>query len=1008
MQMKKLNRVGFTVAAFTTISLLLYASLHSAKATPPSGIICNYFSMQHPEWPPVPCPPVAGLQTYYLSNTAVVMDDSQVDYAALAEMSATLSALESALAGLELPPGAGEGGGGGGSGGADALGGSTFIGNCTGHLLAPLYQVTNVVLTITGATSGDQYDLFTVTNLNVTNWTYLGRWTNAAATWIITNPPPFESYYTIGCVDDADGEGLPDVYEVLVSHTDPNDPDTDYDGRSDSEELVENTLPLNASSFTPVRLGYFRFNTTNWLGERGQSPLVATNLQLADAWITKAVQVTNTTAVLKYRTVETDGKANINLRSGSVRFWFKPLWNSGTGTGAAGKLIEVGSKGAGTTNDWWSLFFNATGNALNFASQTNNMAEVTNLTAGVSFTSNNWYQLVLTYTNGACVLYTNGVLCATNAGSLPYPGLATRTNGFTIGSDTVSDSQAKGVFEDLETFNYPLNANDVLENFQLTQPPDLIPNLRLWLKADAGVVTNAPGNRVDPWRDQSGNANDARQIDVNTEPLYVSNGVNGKPAIYFPGTNYFSLPNALFTNANAAEIFVVLKVETNLPTTGRGLWYMGANNVYYPNVGGTIVDNFCTGGLNTETPSQSLQEPHIYNVVSRTNEWTSRINGNVHYSRNDAGVQFKSSSIRLGNGAGTSFAGHIAEVLLYTRALTPAERLAVGTYLGQRYNLFTNAPAAPTNLTARAVSTNQVSLTWSNLLSDTNISFTVQRRTASGVYHIIATPQNALSYLDSALAAGTQYYYRVKAANYAGESAYVAETNVTTLTTTTAVPLESLKLWLKADCGHGFGAVNCWVDQTTNNNSAYFNTARASGPPRWNGFNTNGHPVLSFFGTNAFELPAFLASATQAEAFVVVRSFGTTASNWASLWWMSAQSIDSRYPYSSNTVWDNFGRTAGAAQFSSGLSDFTRMHLYNPMSKTNEWSAAFNNGGRYVESGTTPSFPPTYSLLGRGASTVSEFLHGEVSEVLIFNRELTAAERGTVSTNYLNKRFNLW
>jgi hypothetical protein len=45
----------------------------------------------------------------------------------------------------------------------------------------------------------------------------------------------------------------------------------------------------------------------------------------------------------------------------------------------------------------------------------------------------------------------------------------------------------------------------------------------------------------------------------------------------------------------------------------------------------------------------------------------------------------------------TCFAGQIAEVLIYKRALTPAERFDVGTYLNWRYNLVTNAPATPTN-----------------------------------------------------------------------------------------------------------------------------------------------------------------------------------------------------------------------------------------------------------------------------------------------------------------------
>jgi len=87
-------------------------------------------------------------------------------------------------------------------------------------------------------------------------------------------------------------------------------------------------------------------------------------------------------------TVEPDGKANLNLRSGTVRLWFKPWWNSGVGPGVAAKLIEVGSKGGAQTNGWWSLFVNSTGDSLSFASQTNNMAEATNLTAAISFESN--------------------------------------------------------------------------------------------------------------------------------------------------------------------------------------------------------------------------------------------------------------------------------------------------------------------------------------------------------------------------------------------------------------------------------------------------------------------------------------------------------------------------------------------------------------------------------------------------------------------------------------------
>jgi len=70
-------------------------------------------------------------------------------------------------------------------------------------------------------------------------------------------------------------------------------------------------------------------------------------------------------------------------------------------------LIEVGSKGDTTTNGWWSVFADDSGDTLYFVSQTNNAVDVTNLTASVSFTSNRWCQLVLTYTNGAVALREN-------------------------------------------------------------------------------------------------------------------------------------------------------------------------------------------------------------------------------------------------------------------------------------------------------------------------------------------------------------------------------------------------------------------------------------------------------------------------------------------------------------------------------------------------------------------------------------------------------------------------
>ena len=391
---------------------LSFATVFAAE-TMPTGT--GYWSSRFPDGPPLPAN-LHSLPAYELSPGVFLLDDLDFDYEQAAQLENLLNQWEAMSESVPNPPGCCEGRGESGGGGG-AYGGRLFLGDCTGHLLTPVYQVTNLVLSLTGATSGDKYDLFTTTKLNQTHWTYLGRWTNLAANWIISNPPTNESYFVVGCVNDqdilhADGsvavaDGLPDVFEVLVTHTSDRDPDSDYDGNSDGDEVAsEQTDPLNPAHFTPKRLSYFRFNTTSLQGERGQVPMITNQLNWVEAWATKGVQLANSAAQLKYQTVESDGTANINLRSGTMRFWFKPLWNSGSGPGHAARLLEVGQP---NSNGWWTIFFDATGSTLYFASQTNGASAATNLSASVSLVSNNWYQLALTFTNGAIALYTNGV-----------------------------------------------------------------------------------------------------------------------------------------------------------------------------------------------------------------------------------------------------------------------------------------------------------------------------------------------------------------------------------------------------------------------------------------------------------------------------------------------------------------------------------------------------------------------------------------------------------------------
>lgn len=300
--------------------------------------------------------------------------------------------------------------------------------------------------------------------------------------------------------------------------------------------------------------------------------------------------------------------------------------------------------------------------------------------------------------------------------------------------------------------------------------------LKLWLKADAiAGLTN--GATIQTWADSSGATNNATQATAAYRPAFMTNVVHGKPVVRFDGTNdSFTFQNNPVNGATQAEAFVVLKASADQPTANRALWGFGSSgSSTYPNTAGLINEDFgSTTVRNLGDPAQPLDQFHLYNVSAKTNDWSARINGvslcTTH--TNSFGVW---NPPTLGM-ASYYFAGDLAEVLIYSRTLTEEEKDAVGRYLNGKYAFVTNLPPVPAGLLVAASSESQLTVSWTNTVTTVGVTYTVERKNdPAGSYTQAGKAWSSHSFLDTGLSPDSNYFYRVKAANVFGESAYSAE-----------------------------------------------------------------------------------------------------------------------------------------------------------------------------------------------------------------------------------------
>lgn len=272
---------------------------------------------------------------------------------------------------------------------------------------------------------------------------------------------------------DADSDGIPDALEdadgdgvVDPGETGPGDLDSDYDGRSDPQEIADGTNPLSAASRKPVQLANWTFDSTGdpWRASNGALPVEQSGVrQVPTGLFLYGLEVSNTTAVLRYRDVELNGAANINTLQGTVRLAYSPYWASsapncsggdaGSGPGVPIDLLSVAD---------FSLTIDARGTNLMLRAP-NGAGGVVTVAQAPLAACRDFYppdfpmDIQVSYGTNASAIFIDGVLVGRGVGIPSMPSAAGRAKGLFFGSKSDRTGQMQGILDSVVTYNVPLN-----------------------------------------------------------------------------------------------------------------------------------------------------------------------------------------------------------------------------------------------------------------------------------------------------------------------------------------------------------------------------------------------------------------------------------------------------------------------------------------------------------------------------------------------------------------------
>ena len=237
-----------------------------------------------------------------------------------------------------------------------------------------------------------------------------------------------------------------------------------------------------------------------------------------------------------------------------------------------------------------------------------------------------------------------------------------------------------------------------LINHVTAEVPSL--NLKVWLKA--GDWT-ASGGKVSEWTNRGEDTIHITQTQADQQPTIVANQINGLPTLRFDGTND-SLSFPLSVNGLTGMTIALVSLA-NADEDGGGSQAEHAAIFWDETTGwGTVyVSPFQTNvkarfGTTATTTRMSYTRENIQDKQTMTLAIKGGTNDSLYVNGEEVISLASQGAIAgcqdtgyLGKGlkdtllSDTYFSGEIAEVLIYSRALSASERLSLEAYLREKY-----------------------------------------------------------------------------------------------------------------------------------------------------------------------------------------------------------------------------------------------------------------------------------------------------------------------------------